>query len=1560
MLRLVSRRTSALKVPRKMRSSSSAAGGAGDGAATISKFPRKRRGLHDPAHEKESCGVGLVAQLKRQPSRDIVEDANQMLVRMSHRGGCGCEPNSGDGAGMLVGMPDSFLRKVAKQELGLTLPGPGEYGAGNIFVGKGPAIVEQAKTMVERIASRRGLSVLGWRDVPTDASDLGATALSTEPKTLQVFIGNTEGFSPRDFERELYRLHKLAHSEAEHLGGVMQDTFYVCSLSTQTMTFKGQLTPGQVMPYYVDLKDPEFVSHMALVHSRFSTNTFPSWDRAQPIRMMCHNGEINTLRGNKNWMQSRGGLLHSDYFDDDTSQLLPATSDNMSDSGNFDSTLELLTKAGDRSLPESIMMLIPEAWQDNDSLTEAKKAFYKYHSCIMEPWDGPAMVAFTDGRFIGATLDRNGLRPSRYYVTHDDRVLLSSEIGVLPDLPDAEVRSKQRLEPGKMFLVDFDAGKIIPDTEIKEAVASERPYQSWIEQGLLDLREWVEAVRPPSPQYNFADTNRRLNLFGYTTETMDMLLYPMAAGGKEALGSMGNDAALAVLSDHPRCTSEYFKQLFAQVTNPPIDPIREEMVMSLSCPVGPEANLLSTGAEHCERLVVSHPILTLEEMQALRDTSYRGWSTATVDATFPVGGGADELIEALDSLCAEASTAIQGDFEGKGVQAVIISDKLAGPDRMPIPSLLAAGAVHQHLLKTQQRPKAAIFVESGDAREVHDFATLLGFGVDGVCPYVAYEAIARMNAEGQVSARAKRDFTDEELFFSYRKSAAKGLLKVMSKMGISTLQSYKGAQVFEAIGLADEVIDRCFTGTSSRIQGADFSALATDVGRLHEAAFPPGRTDTPLIRNPGQFNFRDGGEAHLNTPSTMVMLQQAAKTNSREAYNMYSKLVDQQTAKVTLRGLLKLDIDPSKSVPLDEVEPVEKIVKRFVTGAMSLGSISQETHETLAVAMNRLGAKSNTGEGGEDPVRFLDDRRSAIKQVASGRFGVTSHYLANSDQIQIKMAQGAKPGEGGELPGFKVTNYIGECRGTTPGVGLISPPPHHDIYSIEDLAQLIHDLKNSQPQGEVSVKLVSEIGVGVVAAGVAKAKADHVTISGHDGGTGAAAWTGVKGAGLPWELGVAEAQQTLVLNDLRSRVKLQTDGQLKNGRDVVIAALLGAEEFGFSTAPLIALGCIMMRKCHLNTCPVGVATQDPLLRKKFSGQPEHVMNFFWLLAEEVRGHMAALGYRNFEEMVGQSNRLVVDETMMNYKSKGLDLSPLLQDSAGLNQDHTGLSWNMTQDHELDQALDRELLAEAAPALEAKTPVVLHKSATNLGRTLGTMLSYEISSRFGREGLPEDTIHIKLQGHGGQSLGFALAPGIFLDLEGDSNDGVGKCLSGGRIAVYPSEEVVAKGGFAPADNVIVGNVCLYGASKGQAFFSGKAGERFAVRNSGAISVVEGVGDHGCEYMTGGRVVVLGDTGRNFAAGMSGGVAYVLDPENKFPDRVNMGMVGLERIQSPEEAAQVRGYIEDHVRFTGSQTGQRVLDAWSDETVAQFVKVMPQDYKRVLLENGGEDPVVKVGA
>lgn len=1517
--------------------------------SAFEKFPPSI-GLYDKANERDSCGVGLVTNIKKRTSRKIVEDANEMLVRMSHRGGCGCEVNAGDGAGMLVGMPHEFYSSKIKESFGIDLGEQNSYGAGIVFMQQTDAAFKTIQESFSEQADRLGLEIICWRKIETDNSPIGTTAKATEPQMQQVFVRNTKNLHFKEFDIELYRLRRLVEADvARHdtrKVATDDEDYYICSLSSQTVTYKGQLTPEQVKAYFLDLQQPDFVSHLALVHSRFSTNTFPSWSRAQPNRMLCHNGEINTLRGNKNWFFSRMSLMTSPMLGEghDDQEILHAPMGEMSDSGHFDRVLELLTKGSPRTLPECVTMMIPEAWQDNQSLSEAKRKYYEYNSCLMEPWDGPAMIAFTDGRYIGANLDRNGLRPSRYYVTKDDTVMLSSEVGVVPELPEKDIKVKARLEPGKMFLVDFEAGEIVSDHVIKEEIAQHHDYAQWLKDNLFTMSEWVEGHKQTEKNpFKFYNTDRYLTMFGYTVETEDMLLYPMAVGGKEALGSMGNDAALAVLSDQPRMMSDFFKQLFAQVTNPPIDPIREEMVMSLQCPVGPEDNLLSVTPEHCARLLVKQPILSLEEMDAVKSVACRDWTTSVIDCTLPVDSTTDDLIGALDDICTQAAQAVQGSYGKSGAQIVILSDVLAGPDDIPIPSLLTVGAVHQHLIRTKLRSKAALFVESGDAREVHDFATLLGFGADAICPHIAYEAIARMNYNGSITARSHQQLEDEELFYNYRLAAHKGILKVMSKMGISTLQSYKGAQVFEALGLRDEVMERCFTGTPSRIQGAGFNDIFEGMRALHAEAFPV-TDEMPALPNPGQFHYRNGGEAHLNTPLGMVALQEATNLNSAEKYREYAAHVNEMNKACTLRGSFKFKDNKDAAIPISEVESASEIVKRFNTGAMSLGSISQEAHETLAMAMNSIGARSNTGEGGEDPKRFSDNRRSAIKQVASGRFGVTSHYLANSDQIQIKMAQGAKPGEGGELPGSKVTPYIAQNRHTTPGVGLISPPPHHDIYSIEDLAQLIHDLKNAQPHGEVSVKLVSEVGVGVVAAGVAKAKADHITISGGDGGTGAAVWTGVKGAGLPWELGIADAQQTLVLNDLRSRVRLQTDGQIKTGRDVVIAAMLGAEEFGFSTAPLIALGCIMMRKCHLNTCPVGIATQDPLLRKKFKGQPEHVVNFFFLMAEEIREYMAMLGIRTMEELVGRVDLLEPDQEVLKGKNADLDLSALLQQPTKLNPD-AGVVKSMQQDHLLHEALDNEIIQQAKPALEEGVPVTIELPVTNLDRTVGTMLSYEISKKFGSAGLPDDTIKIKLTGHGGQSMGFALAKGVSIEIEGDSNDYVGKGLSGGSISVYPHRDILADGEFKAHEHVIVGNTCLYGASSGSAFFRGKAGERFCVRNSGALAVVEAVGDHGCEYMTGGRVVVLGETGRNFAAGMSGGVAYIYDPAGKFPDRCNRGMVGLENVEEEIEVQQLKEYITRHQQATASPVAEELLAQWP-APVKDFVKVMPTDYKRVL--------------
>jgi glutamate synthase (NADPH/NADH) len=1375
---------------------------------------------------------------------------------------------------------------------------------------------------------------------------LGEASKSTEPRMEQIFVENTKNLPSKEFDAELFKLRKFV----ERIMANSPHSFYCCSLSSQTITYKGQFTPEQVFEYFHDLKSPEFSSHLALVHSRFSTNTFPSWERAQPNRMMCHNGEINTLKGNQSWMYSRSGLMSSPLFSEEKTpeEILNPTSNNKSDSGNFDSVLELLAKASPREIPECMMMMIPEAWQQNPHLSATKKAFYQYNSCVLEPWDGPAMIAFTDGRYIGATLDRNGLRPSRYYITNDDTLFLSSEIGVIPDLPDENVAIKARLEPGKMFLIDLEAGKMISDHTIKEQTATKYNYQEWVNKNLFSLQDWVVASKIDTSEkvLNIPDMNRRLIMFGYSVETLDMLLYPMSISGIEALGSMGNDAALAVISQKPRLLFDYFKQLFAQVTNPPIDPIREELVMSLMCPVGPEQNLLSVSEQHCSRMVVEHPVMSLNEMEALKTTSFRGWTTATIDCTIPKGSTSIDFKNRLDDLCTRVHQAVKS-----GNEIIILSDRAANEENIPIPSLITIGTVHQYLLRNKLRSNAAVFLECGDAKEVHDFALLLGYGADGVVPYVAYECLANMNQTGYLSARTQNahHYENEELFYSYRKAIEKGIMKVMSKMGISTLQSYKGAQVFEAVGLNEEIMIRCFPNTHSRLKGINFDTLLKDMKQLHVNAYVVNESfkdSPPSLMNSGQYHFRNSGEAHLNTPEGMHFLQESSRVNSRELFTKYTQNVNETVKKITIRGLLKFNHEKVKAIPLEEVEDAKSIVKRFNTGAMSLGSISREAHETLATAMNQIGGRSNTGEGGEDPVRFKDNRRSAIKQVASGRFGVTSHYLANSDQIQIKIAQGAKPGEGGELPYHKVTDYIAQNRMTTPGVGLISPPPHHDIYSIEDLAQLIHDLKNAQPNGEVSVKLVSEVGVGIVAAGVVKAKADHITISGGDGGTGAAAWTGIKNAGLPWELGIAEAHQTLLLNNLRSRVKLQTDGQLKTGRDIVIAAILGAEEFGFATAPLITLGCIMMRKCHLNTCPVGIATQDPELRAKFKGRPESVINFFFLLAEEIREYMASLGIKNMNELIGRTDLISLDKSLLTDKTKGLDLSAILQSTQGLSSLHETMYKSVEQNHLLEQGFDHRALPDVMQAIEKKIPVSVEYPVNNLDRTVGTRISYEISKRYGAEGLPNKTIRMKLVGHGGQSLGFALTKGVHLEVEGDSNDYVGKSLSGGTIAVYPTKGALDRG-FKAEDNVIIGNVCLYGATSGKAFFRGKAGERFAVRNSGAHTVVEGMGAHGCEYMTGGTVVCLGETGQNFAAGMSGGIAYIYDPKKEFPDNCNMKMVNLETLSETEELNSVKALMEEHVSTTRSALAGRLLANWSQE-VQHFVKVMPIEYARVLEE------------
>ncbi|EGF24218.1 glutamate synthase large subunit [Rhodopirellula baltica] len=1509
------------------------------------------QGLYDPEHEKDACGVGFVAHIKGAPSHQIVIDADTILQNMDHRGACGCEPNTGDGSGIMCGLPHKFLQKVAKADLGVELPEEGKFSAGLIFLPTDEAERKVCKDTIARLIEETGQKLIGWRDVPqeTDAADVGPTARQSEPVIEQLFVGAADGLSNLEFERQLYLIRKQASHELRGGTKIKQALmFYVCSLSTKVIIYKGMLTPAQVMPYFPDLRDEDFETHLAMVHSRFSTNTFPSWDRAQPLRFMSHNGEINTLRGNANWMRAREGTAASEIYGDELKKLFPVVEPHLSDSGTFDNVLEFLLMNG-RTLQEAIMMMVPEAWQKHETMPEEKRAFYEYFSCMMEPWDGPASIAFTDGKCIGATLDRNGLRPSRYYITHDDRVIMASEVGVLPVDPSI-VREKGRLQPGKMFLIDFEAGRLIPDEELKADFARKKPYGKWLKQQRIRLAD----LHPEAEGHGFdGDTLLpRMQAFGYTAETMNFMLRPLVEQLRDPVGSMGNDSALACLSDKPRMIYDYFKQLFAQVTNPAIDSIREEVIMSLECYIGPEQNLLAATPEHCHRLLIDHPILTNEEVAALKHVDHERWHSRVIDTTFDRSEGKAGLTKTLDRICAEAEAAVD-----EGLQIIVLSDRDVSHDRVPVSMLLATGAVHHHLVAKAKRTRVGIAVETGEAREVHHHCLLIGYGADAINPYLAFEALWQAHRDGLMSPT----LDDDKIVAAYRKGVAKGMLKVMAKMGISTLQSYKGAQIFEALGLRDEVIKRCFVGTASRIQGVTFDVIAEETLRRHKLGFPDKESDRlTQLPNLGEFHWRAEGEKHAWSPQAISSLQIAARNNNEDAYWKFSHEINEDNrTRCTLRGLLDFKEGVGgPALPLDEVQSAKDIVKRFCTGAMSLGSISAESHETLAIAMNRLGGKSNTGEGGEDPKRFLplpngDTKRSAIKQIASGRFGVTIEYLTNADELQIKVSQGAKPGEGGELPGKKVDNYIANIRYSTPGVGLISPPPHHDIYSIEDLAQLIHDLKNSNPAARVSVKLVSEVGVGVIASGVAKAHADHILISGDTGGTGASPLTSIKHAGLPWELGIAETHQVLVLNDLRSRVVLQTDGGLKTGRDVVIAALLGAEEFGFSTAPLITLGCIMMRKCHLNTCPVGIATQDPELRKMFSGKPEHVVNYLFMVAEEARRIMARLGFRTIDEMVGRSDVLSTDDAIKHWKSDGLDLTSVLS-PAQRPHDKVEVICTRGQDHGLEKSLDMtKLVAEAMPAIENGESVRITSPIININRTVGTILSHEIAKRHGQAGLPDDTIHIDLTGSAGQSLGAFLAHGVTIELEGDANDYVGKGLSGGRIMVYPPREST----FEAANEIIVGNVCLYGATSGEAYFSGRAAERFCVRNSGARTVVEGVGDHGCEYMTGGRVVCLGETGRNFAAGMSGGIAYIWDRKGDFNLHCNLATVELEKIEDEAELADVKGMIEKHYEYTKSALAAEAL-ADFDKFVSQCVKVMPTDYKRVLAEMAAEKDAVSV--
>jgi glutamate synthase (NADPH/NADH) large chain len=1544
------------------------------------------QGLYDPRNEHDACGVGFVAHIKGKKSHHIIQQGLLILQNLDHRGAVGADPLMGDGAGILIQIPDQFYREeMAKR--GVQLPPPGEYGVGMIFLPKEHASRLACEQELERTVRAEGQKVLGWRDVPVDAEmPMSPAVKAKEPVIRQIFIGRGPDIMvPDALERKLYVIRKTASHAIQALNLKHGKEYFVPSMSTRTVVYKGLLLADQVGRYYRDLSDPRAVSALALVHQRFSTNTFPAWELAHPYRMIAHNGEINTVKGNVNWINARTGAISSPVLGSDLEKLWPLIYPGQSDTASFDNCLELLTMAG-YPLAHAIMMMIPEAWEQHTLMDENRRAFYEYHAAMMEPWDGPAAIAFTDGRQIGATLDRNGLRPARYIVTDDDMVIMASEAGVLP-IPESRIVKKWRLQPGKMFLIDTDAGRIVDDKELKDQLANAKPYKQWIERIRIKLDDLP--VTATEPQENAVALIDRQQAFGYTQEDIKFLMTPMAQAGEEAIGSMGNDSPLAVLSSKNKLLYHYFKQLFAQVTNPPIDPIREQLVMSLVSFVGPKPNLLDINNINPPlRLEVSQPVLDFEEMAKIHDIerySNGKFKSFELDICYPVSWGSEGVEARIASLCAQAVDAIR-----QGHNILVVSDRRVDAEHVAIPALLATSAVHQHLVRKGLRTSTGLVVETGSAREVHHFALLAGYGAEAVHPYLAMETLAAMHAH------MPGELSPDKAVKNYIKAVGKGLQKVMSKMGISTYMSYTGAQIFEAVGLNRELVDKYFTGTASNVGGIGIFEVAEEALRIHRAAFGQDPVLDRMLEAGGEYAYRTRGEDHMWTPDSIAKLQHATRANNFQTYKEYAQLINDQSRRhMTLRGLFEFRCDPARAVPLDEVEPAASIVRRFATGAMSLGSISTEAHTTLAIAMNRIGGKSNTGEGGEDEMRYRgelrgiaikngdtlasvlgagsverdiplqdgDSLRSRIKQVASGRFGVTAEYLISADQIQIKMAQGAKPGEGGQLPGHKVSEYIARLRFSVPGVGLISPPPHHDIYSIEDLAQLIHDLKSCNPKASISVKLVSEVGVGTVAAGVAKAKADHVVVAGHDGGTGASPWSSIKHAGTPWELGLAETQQTLVLNRLRGRIRVQADGQMKTGRDVVIGALLGAEEFGFATAPLVVQGCIMMRKCHLNTCPVGVATQDPVLRRKFEGKPEHVVNYFFFVAEEVRQLMAQLGLRRFEELIGRTDLLDTKKGIEHWKARGLDFSRVFhRPEVGAEVARYQVD---EQDHGLDRALDHVLLEKAKPAIERGEKVSFIVHVRNVHRTVGAMLSGVIAGRHGHAGLADDTIHVQLNGTAGQSFGAFLARGVTLDLVGEANDYVGKGLSGGRVIVRSPHDFR---GYGP-EHIIVGNTVLYGAIEGEAYFNGVAGERFAVRNSGAITVVEGVGDHGCEYMTGGTVVVLGETGRNFAAGMSGGIAYVYDPDAAFERRCNLAMVGLEPVLSTVEQehrveralwhAATRGgaretdetilrrLVEAHFRHTGSFRAKEILHNWSVAR-ARFVKVMPSEYKRALVE------------
>jgi glutamate synthase (ferredoxin) len=1522
-----------------------------------------RQGLYDPRYEHDACGVGFLVDLHNRKSHEIVQKAIQILLNLEHRGACGCEANTGDGAGILLQMPHRFLAAECDR-LGFALPAPGRYGLAMLFLptdARGQMICER---LFELVVREEGQTVLGWRSVPTEPAPLGATAKAAMPVIRQLFIGRGEGLADdAAFERKLYVVRSRIENIIKHsifgppeclefydrhdidirrkaealnqkLGDDQRGMFYVTSLSCKTIVYKGMLKADQLAVFYPDLTNPAVEAALAMVHSRFSTNTFPNWARAHPYRYLCHNGEINTLRGNVNWMRARQSMFQSRLFGADMQKVLPVIDEDGSDSAMFDNALELLVLAG-RSLPHAMMMMIPEPWSGDPHMSPEKKAFYEFHSCLMEPWDGPASIAFTDGLRIGAVLDRNGLRPSRYYVTKDGLVIMGSEVGVLDVAPE-NVLHKGRLQPGRMFLIDLEEGRIIGDEELKLKIATQQPYAEWLRDNLVSLSDLPDAPRPEEPAHR--DVLQRQHAFGYTSEDLKILMAPMAGEGNEALGSMGNDAALAVLSDRPQLLYAYFKQLFAQVTNPPVDAIREEIIMSMESTIGREYNLLEPGPESARQIKIEYPILTNEELDKLRQieaVSAGKFKSVTLPIVYRVKEGKAGLERALASLCKSADQAIAADNE-----YIILSDRPFDRIYAPIPALLAIGAVHHHLIRQGTRTKVSLVLESGEPREVHHFALLIGYGAGAVNPYLAFETLDDMLRQGQLNGIPR-----EKVIKNYIKAVNKGVLKVMSKMGISTVQSYCGAQIFEAVGLNQDVIDKYFTWTSSRVSGVGVDVIAAESAARHHRAFPERPMNGHTLDVGGHYQWRRDGEYHLFNPETVHKLQYACRTGDYKVFKQYSQLVNDQSKRLcTLRGLMEFK-STRQPVPIDEVEPVKAIMQRFKSGAMSYGSISKEAHETLAIAMNRIGGKSNTGEGGEDPERYVpepngDSKNSAIKQVASGRFGVTSVYLVNAKELQIKMAQGAKPGEGGQLPGHKVYPWIAKVRHSTPGVGLISPPPHHDIYSIEDLAELIHDLKNGNHHARISVKLVAEVGVGTIAAGVSKAHADVVLISGHDGGTGASPLTSIKHAGAPWELGLAETHQTLVLNDLRSRIVVEVDGQLKTGRDVVIGALLGAEEFGFATGPLVAMGCIMMRVCHLNTCPVGVATQDPRLRAKFAGKPEHVVQFMRMIAEEVRESMARLGFRTLNEMIGHTECLEMQHAVEHYKAKGLDFSPIFyQPPVG---DSVGRYCSIPQDHGLGKALDNTTLLELCkPALERGERVEETLPIRNRNRVVGTIVGSELTRRHGAKGLPEDTIKLNFHGSAGQSFGAFIPRGMTLTLEGDANDYCGKGLSGGKIIVYPPKAST----FRAMDNVIIGNVAFYGATSGEAYIRGMAGERFCVRNSGVHAVVLSVGDHGCEYMTGGCVVVLGPTGKNFAAGMSGGVAYVYDEDGTFPKNCNLEMVKLYPLEEPEDVAEVQALLQKFYEYTGSERPWRMLSRW-EEFRPKFVKVYPNDYRRMI--------------